>query len=433
MTEQKQSSAGHTPIPHARVRDPRLDFFRGIGMYIIFVAHMNWSPFFWWIPARFGFSDATEIFVFCSGMASAIAFAKVFDNHGMLMGVARVAHRTWQVYWSHILMFLTIAMMLAAIDASPLGGRDYTNILNLDVFFNDTSNVLPALFTLTYVPNYFDILPMYIGILIMLPIVMGLSKISPALAGVFVVGMWLSAQLFHINLPAEPWSERKWFFNPFAWQLVFFTGFALMRGWIPAPPVDRRLVILCIAYLVVSLPFAYYHIYNAQPENETLQALAGFLKATREEYRPLISKTNVGLLRYLHFLALAYVAWVAVGEGGKRLLSSGLWGRLVKAIQKVGQQSLAVFLSSMVLAQLFSVLRDQTTPPPAAPMMLNLYYILAAFVILTIIAYVVGWFKSTPWKKPSKTALAGGPTRHEVKVQDGTGKPKGQGAFTPAE
>ncbi|MEP3279757.1 MAG: OpgC domain-containing protein [Stappiaceae bacterium] len=412
-----------------------MDFFRGIGMYIIFVAHMNWSPFFWWIPARFGFSDATEIFVFCSGMASAIAFAKVFDSHGMLIGAARVAHRTWQVYWSHILLFFTITTMLAAIDASSLGARDYTNILNLDAFINDAANLLPALFTLTYVPNYFDILPMYIGILIMLPIVMGLSKISPALAGVFVVGLWLSAQFFAINLPAEPWSERKWFFNPFAWQLVFFTGFALMRGWIPAPPVDRRLVIGCIVFLLVSLPFAYFPIYNAKPDNETLQSLVALFKATREEYKPLINKTNFGLLRYLHFLSLAYVSWVAVGEGGKRLLASGLWGMLVKAIQKVGQQSLAVFLSSMVLAQLFSVLRDQTTPPPEAPMLLNLYYILGAFVLLTIIAYVVGWFKSTPWKKPSKTALAGGPGRHEITAKSDSGdrSTKRHGALSPAE
>ena len=33
-----------------------------------------------------------------------------------------------------------------------------------------------------------------------------------------------------MGLPAEPWSDRVWFFNPFGWQLVFFTGFALMAG-----------------------------------------------------------------------------------------------------------------------------------------------------------------------------------------------------------
>ena len=62
-----------------RPRDPRLDFFRGLGMFIIFIAHLPWNSWALYIPARFGFSDATEIFVFCSGMASAIAFGRIFD------------------------------------------------------------------------------------------------------------------------------------------------------------------------------------------------------------------------------------------------------------------------------------------------------------------------------------------------------------------
>ena len=52
----------------------------------------------------------------------------------------------------------------------------------------------------------------------------------------------LGAGELRLNFPAEPWSERKWFFNPFGWQLVFFTGFAFMRGWIPAPPVRAWLI-----------------------------------------------------------------------------------------------------------------------------------------------------------------------------------------------
>ena len=65
-----------------RERDLRLDFFRGVGMFIILIAHITDNPWTLWIPARFGFSDATEIFVFCSGMASAIAFGGVFERAG---------------------------------------------------------------------------------------------------------------------------------------------------------------------------------------------------------------------------------------------------------------------------------------------------------------------------------------------------------------
>ena len=92
-------------IPAPRVRDLRLDFFRGLAMFIILVAHIPFNAWGDWIPARFGFSDATEIFVFCSGMASAIAFGGAFLRRGWLMGTARVLFRCWQVYWAHICLF----------------------------------------------------------------------------------------------------------------------------------------------------------------------------------------------------------------------------------------------------------------------------------------------------------------------------------------
>jgi len=82
-------------------------------MFIIFMAHMPGNWFTLYIPARFGFSDATEIFVFCSGMASAIAFGKIFENTGWLMGLMRIAHRMWQVYWAHIgLFFVTLTLVI---------------------------------------------------------------------------------------------------------------------------------------------------------------------------------------------------------------------------------------------------------------------------------------------------------------------------------
>lgn len=246
-----------------KVRDPRLDFFRGLGMFIIFVAHTPMNPLTKWIPARFGFSDATEIFVFCSGMASAIAFGAVFDRHGWLIGAARVAHRVWQVYWAQIVVFFVIAGLVAYLDSLAFAERSFVDGLNLARFFEDPATNLLGLLTLTYVPNYFDILPMYIVILAMMPLVMALAHFSPRAAIVGCLLLWaavsqpwiavLDVPVFQgLNLPAEPWSERTWFFNPFAWQLIFFTGFAFMRGWIPAPPVRRELVWLSIAVVIAA-------------------------------------------------------------------------------------------------------------------------------------------------------------------------------------
>ena len=255
----------------ARVRDIRLDFFRGLAMFIILMAHTPGNFFTLWIPARWGFSDATEIFVFCSGMASAIAFGGSFDRMGWLLGSARVGFRVWQVYWAHVgLFFATLALTVYLTDLE-ITGRNYWGQLNLWMIFVesekwDNPDILLSFMTLRYVPNYFDILPMYMVVLMMMPIVMALSRVNLWAVAAFVGAVWLLGQDalvqaigllgWHLELPAEPWTDRSWFFNPFGWQLIFFTGFAFMRGWLPRPPVSKVLVAIALALVLINMPFS---------------------------------------------------------------------------------------------------------------------------------------------------------------------------------
>ncbi|MGP1396266.1 MAG: OpgC family protein [Inquilinaceae bacterium] len=381
------------------MRDPRLDFFRGIGMFIIFVAHVPSNPWTLWIPARFGFSDATEIFVFCSGMASALAFGGVFARRGWLLGTARIVYRVWQVYWSHIGLFFVIAGMMVLANASGAFDKNYVSSLNLMPFFRDPAQNLLGLLTLTYVPNYFDILPMYLVILALIPVVMALAAAGdrwlgdrggPILVGTFVAALWLAATFRLLDLPAEPWSQRVWFFNPFAWQLVFFTGFAFIRGWLKPPPVTPWLIAAAVCVVLATVPFAWFRALRA----------VDALREVRQDLAPLIDKTHFGILRYVHFLALAYLGWLAAGEGGRRLTGHAAWTWVVGIVRKVGQQSLAVFLTSLVLAQAAGIALDVTGRGLIATAVFNLI----GFGGLIAVAYTVGWFKSTPWKRPAAPA-----------------------------
>ncbi|MBA49668.1 MAG: hypothetical protein CMI51_11670 [Paracoccus sp.] len=381
----------------ARARDPRLDFFRGLGMYIILIAHIPGNPWTLWIPARFGFSDATEIFVFSSGMASAIAFGAVFARAGMALGALRVAHRVWQVYWAHTGVFVVTLFCMVALNMTGWFERDYVGALNLYPFLNDPGPNLVGLLTLTYVPNYFDILPMYLVILALIPVIIGLARIHVALAMAASVALWMAGSLKGVGLPAELWfqppSDRQWFFDPFAWQLVFFTGFAFMSGWLPAPPVRGWLIALAIVVIVATVPFAWFRIIG----------VSDFVREWRDEWKILIDKTHFGLLRYVHFLALAYLAWIAAGPGGARLSGGRFRNGIVGVVRKVGQQSLAVFMSSMVLARLLGVMLDLLGRNLASVALVNLL----GAAIITAIAYFVGYLKRQPWRQPAgKTAPA---------------------------
>ncbi|WP_135502615.1 OpgC family protein [Roseovarius aestuariivivens] len=390
----------------ASTRDPRLDFFRGIAMFIILVAHIPDNPWTGWIPARFGFSDATEIFVFCSGMASAIAFGGTFARKGFWMGTARVGYRTWQVYWAHIGLFFFVAMSMAALDASGAFEKSYVDSLNLRWFFEDPQSQIVGAFTLTYVPNYFDILPMYLVVLAMMPLIVAASRVHLWAVAGLSVGVWLAAQAQLLWLPAEPWSDREWFFNPFGWQLLFFTGFAFMIGWLPAPPVSRRLIWLAVAFVVLTAPIGSWKVFvwveAALPSlGEAIRGIWKVFHTVEDEIGFNIrGKTDFGLLRYLHFLSLAYLCWVAVGRDGWRLrqVAAGDAGRATQSIlamiTKVGQQSLVIFVFSMALARLLGVFLDVSGRSFATVTLVNLI----GFALIIGVAYGAAWVKSQPWR-----------------------------------
>jgi hypothetical protein len=374
--------------PHAprRPRDPRLDVFRGLGMFIIFVAHVPWNSWTDWIPARFGFSDAADMFVFCSGMASAIAFGRIFVEQGWWLGTARIALRVWQVYWAHIGSFLVVMALMVGADQA-LGIDHYVREeLNLAGFFDEPRIHLLGLMTLTYVPNYFDILPMYLVVLAMVPAVMALARVHRGLVAVAVLALWLAAQR-GLHLTADPMTGREWFFNPFGWQIVFFSGFAFARGWLPPPPRDTRLVLAAVAFVVLAAPVSCQHGFSCFAG----WGAAPLLGEVHDALGPAIDKVSMGPLRYLHFMATAYLAFVAAGVGGARLR-----GPVAEVLRQVGQQTLAVFLAGLVASQLMGILLDIVGRTALTTAFANLL----GFGLLVGTAWIVAWFKAPPWRKP---------------------------------
>lgn len=389
-------------------------------MFIILLAHTPGNLWTRWIPARWGFSDATEMFVFCSGMASAIAFGKLFQNQGLQMGTARITFRIWQVYWAHLGLFFFTLMSLLATPHLGFTLRDYVGQLNLIPFLNNVEGNLIGLMTLTYVPNYFDILPMYLVILAMIPLMMALAKIHPYVALGACLVMWGAANMelaefftdkdiTQLQLPAQLWFEegqntRPWFFNPFGWQLCFFTGFALMIGWIPRPPVNKWCIGLALAIVIASFIFsavgARSYSWHTEWWDETIRS---WQRETFFSMDALRAKTDFGLFRYLHMLALGYLAWVLVGEDGKYLKIGRVWSWIVaNIIMKVGQQSLAVFIFSMLLARWLGIWLDEMSTIEGNRFVrdpwINTFVNLFGFALLVGCAYVAGWFKSSPWK-----------------------------------
>ena len=349
-------------------RDLRLDFFRGIAMFIILIVHTPQNKWSWYVPAAFGHSAANEMFIFISGFASALAFGVIFTRHPWWMGTARVYQRMWEVYWAHLGLFLVVAIMVVV--GANLTGIDYVGKLNLWHFFNNTPENLVGLFTLTYVPNLFDILPIYLVMLAMLPFVVALHRIHLGWAVALVLAVYLLAWghlipggnavagqfgfQFPVNLPAEPWSDREWLFNPFGWQLCFFLGFFFGMKWIHPPAWNQRWLIIASIVIVIVSYFLkrarFWEIeFLMQPE-------------VRDIFFPEGQRGALYWMRMIHFFALAYL-FLSVLEHRKHWLEHWVFRPFII----VGQASLPAFLASIAFGRIMGMALDQTelfTAPP---------------------------------------------------------------------
>ncbi|MEW6669228.1 MAG: OpgC domain-containing protein [Thermodesulfobacteriota bacterium] len=362
-----------------KFRDLRLDFFRGLALLLIFIAHVpdNWLAEY--RPGAFGFSDSADIFVFVSGFAAALVYGRAFSRRGFWPATARVIKRCGQIYAGHLGLFFTIAALCVLGNRILPTNVDYIRLLNLGFFFEESEEALLGLFTLTYVPNYFDILPMYIVQLAMLPPLMVIARVHGRLALAACAAVYIAVPLFKLELPAEIAFERPWFFNPFAWQLLFFTGFGLAAGWVKPIPIRAWVTVCCLAYVIVSIPFSHYPTYSQ----------FAWLSDVRNGLKILVTKTNLGVLRWLHFLCLAYLM-VLLFKGRERVLH----GRLAAPFVKTGQQALPVFLTGMALSFVVGMALDLWGRTFLSVVVVNAAGI--AFLILE--AYVLAWFKSEPWK-----------------------------------
>jgi hypothetical protein len=372
--------------PSAGSRDPRLDFFRGVAMFIIYIAHCRGNALYYAIPARYGISDAANMFVFVSGITSSIAFGGTFLRQGWLIGTARIAYRCLQLYAAQIGMFFAVAFVVV-VGTHVYRDTDYIELAQFQRFFSDPGDALVGLFTLTYVPHYIDILPLYIVCLAMVPVAMVLARISPWLAIAASIALYAAAWIFGLNFPANADEQPVWYFDPFAWQLIFFTGFAFRSGWLKVSLDSKILLWLSIAILVLGLTIS-------------LRFLIDLWKPIAHLERWVYDhsdKTYMDLLQYAHFLASAYVALVIVRGREWVLLTPWL-----RPFVKCGQQALSIFTSGMVLSYIGGMIFDHEGTGLWAQLWVNA----VAFALLFAIGYGVAWFKNAPWKRRAGAALA---------------------------
>jgi hypothetical protein len=356
-------------------RDLRLDLFRGVALVFIFLNHIPNNVVSWISNRNYGFCDATEIFVFISGYSAALAYGGAMRRAGFPAAAARILKRCWQVYVAQILLFVIFTAHIAWV-AERYANPMYAEEMLIVSFLDEPHIVLAQALLLKFNPANMDVLPLYVILLLGFPPVLKALLVRPHATLAASALLYATAHLLDWNLPSYP--SGHWFFNPFAWQLLFVFG-----GWCAcghAGPVTRRIApaldVLATAMLLFGLWFAAtWHL----PQLEWTVPVA-----LRQAIYP-IDKTGLDPLRIAHFLALAWLAARLV-----RRDSPGLAAPIWRPLRLCGRQSLHVFCVGVMLSFIAHWLLIEVNGSLTAQLGLSL----AGFAILLGVAAFVEWYRS---------------------------------------
>ena len=201
-------------------RDMRVDFFRGLALWWIFIDHIpdNWIAQF--SLRNLALCDSAEVFVLLAGYGAGLAYGRSMDRNGWVFAAADAIRRAWTLYIAHIFLFVVFAAQVS-FSATALDRTDYLDEIHLDVLGEQPYRAMLEALTLHFQPAYLDILPMYIVLLASFALVMPLLRWPRLLAGLSFA-VYAVARFYGLNLPS--WQGGGWYFNPLAWQLLFVTG-----------------------------------------------------------------------------------------------------------------------------------------------------------------------------------------------------------------
>ena len=355
-------------------RELRLDLFRGLALWLIFIDHVSPDLLTWFTIRNYGFSDAAEIFIFISGYTAAFVYGRVMLKSGFVVASARILKRVWQIYAAHVLLFAILVAEVSYVTIS-LEKPFYAKEMQVVDFLKQPGESLIQALLLRYRPLNMDVLPLYIVLMFFLPLILLMIKWRANLTLAISVALYMLSWQFDLHLTAFP--SGFWSFNPFAWQLLFVFG-----AWCALGGVRRMSRILsspitlwaALAYLSAAFGVTmtwYFPQLNHLPH-------------WLEQWIYPIDKTDFDVLRFAHFLALAVLAVRFVPAGWPGLKSPWLRPMIL-----CGQYSLQIFCLGVALAFAGYFLLMEIS----AGIGLHFLVGITGILIMSAVAWLFTWYK----------------------------------------
>jgi hypothetical protein len=361
------------PPKATATRDMRFDAIRGLLLISMAAVHVP-TPVSYFLHEPLGFMSDAEGFIFLSACLAGLAYGKTYRQTDWSAMSRRVWHRAKQIYLIHLAVILPVVLTAWAFagQITPLANHFHD-------FLVHPWGSLALIPLLLHQPPLFDILPLYIILLGVTPLLLALARrrgwgivLAASACG------WIAAQFkLDTRFISDPsgWLPLRWgSFDLLAWQLVWVGGLALGETTSRRPVLSSkwRFGLAAISVPIAVLSFLARH---------------GFLSLNPDCFL-WIDKWTLGPLRLLNF-----ASWVAL------LLA---WNPRVPAcllapVAFLGRHSLAVFAFHLPLVVVASTIVQLVPLSDVWQIGVSLSVIAALFLWAT-------WLEYTP--RPPAPAVA---------------------------
>jgi hypothetical protein len=365
-------------------RELRLDLFRGLALWLIFIDHLPPNILTWFTIRNYGFSDATEIFIFISGYTAAFVYGRAMLERGFIVATARILKRVWQIYVAHVFLF-TIFLAEISYVATSFENPLYTEEMGILDFLKQPDVTIVQALLLKFRPVNMDVLPLYIVLMLFLPLILWMMERKPDVTLGLSVLLYALTWEFDWYLSAYP--NGFWAFNPFAWQLLFvFGAWCAMGG---AKRMARILISpvtmwICLVYLFAAfcVTLTWY-----------LPQLPHVMPRRVEQWMYPINKTDLDVLRFAHFLALAAITVRFLPKDWPGLKSPWL-----RPLILCGQHSLEIFCLGVFLAFAGHFVLAEVSGGAGMHFVISI----SGIVIMSAAAWVFSWYKDVAAKSGTR-------------------------------
>jgi hypothetical protein len=376
-------------------RDLRLDFFRGLALFCIFIDHLPNNILSEFTLQSVMFSDAAEVFILISGYTAGLVYGRAMERQGFVIAGVRIFHRVWQLYVAHVFLFMMFIAMVAY-TVGALNSSLYAEEFGAANFLDEPGVAVAKALTLQFQPAFMHILPLYIALLAVLPFVLaGFRSWATAILSVSLA-LWLGVQLDkRIALSAYPGPDGVWPFNPFAWQALFllaaWLGWRRIHGgvsWLSRRWLFWLAACVSLAGFLIRFNWMLHGFYDPIPVLISGRPLWLFL-----------SKTDLGLLRFANVLAVALLVAHLIPPQARFLRSRVAWPFVI-----CGRNSLHIFCLGILLSVLGHLVLNEFFG--GIPMQLAVSA--AGVAIMISVAALMEWFVSA--QGASRGSPLGAPT-----------------------